>query len=52
MSDNQSFNAVTGRWEDAVPLPFSFGLLPWIWLRLTGYRDPFGRKAQLFLPWQ
>lgn len=48
----QSFDSKTGRWEEAIPSPFYHGLIPWLWLRLTGYRDAYGRKAQLFLPWQ
>ncbi|MDP1702621.1 MAG: hypothetical protein Q8L53_16915 [Aestuariivirga sp.] len=41
------FNQQTGKFEPAVPEPFYWGLLPWIWKRLTGYRDQYGRKAQL-----
>lgn len=52
MGENQQFNPATGRYEEAIPLPYYFGLLPWLWRRLTGYRDAYGRKAQLFLPWQ
>ncbi len=40
-----------GRWEPAVPLPFYYGLLPWLWKRLTGWRDSYGRPAQ-FLGWE
>jgi hypothetical protein len=30
-----------------LPEPFYFGLIPWAWKRLTRWRDPYGRKAQL-----
>lgn len=33
------------------PEPFYYGLVPWLWKRLTGWRDPYGRKAQL-LGWK
>ncbi len=36
-----------GRIVPAVPLPFSYGLFPWLWKRLTGWRDQYGRKAHL-----
>jgi hypothetical protein len=42
---NSSFNKETGQWEEAIPLPFYYGLLPFLWLRLTRYRDSYGRKA-------
>jgi hypothetical protein len=28
------------------PAPFYYGFLPWLWLRLTGWRDENGRRAQ------
>lgn len=49
---NERFNPETGMWEEAVPLPYYYGLLPWAWKRITRWRDPYGRKAQLFLPWR
>lgn len=49
---NEQLNSETGAWEPAIPLPFYWGLLPWLWKRLTGWRDEYGRKAQLFLPWE
>jgi hypothetical protein len=52
MNENGAYNSFTGLWEEAIPLPFSYGLIPWIWLRMVGYRDEYGRKAQLLLPWQ
>lgn len=39
-------------WEPAIPEPFSYGLFPWLWRRLTGWRDEYGRKADLFKPWE
>lgn len=48
----KQFNTETRQWEDAVPEAFSYGLLPWLWLRLTGYRDAYGRKAQLLSPFE
>lgn len=45
-------NPVTGEWEEAIPLPFYYGLIPWLWLRLTGWRDEYGRKAALLKPWE
>lgn len=47
-----SFNPDTGNWYPALPEPFYWGLVPWVWLRLKGYRDQYGRKAQLMLPWE
>lgn len=35
----------------ALPEPFSWGLLPWLWRRLTGWRDQYGRSAQ-FIGWR
>lgn len=51
-SETMSFNPKTGAWEEAIPLPYYWGLFPWIWLRVTGYRDSYGRRAQLILPWE
>lgn len=45
-------NRETGQWEKAIPSPYYHGIFRWLWLRLTGYRDAYGRKAQVFLPWQ
>ncbi|NNH59462.1 hypothetical protein HLI01_22260 [Rhizobium laguerreae] len=47
-----AFNNQSGEWEPAIPCPYYHALLPWLWLRLTGYRDAYGRPAQLFLPWE
>lgn len=44
----EQFNSETGLWEPAIPEPFYWGLFPWLWKRMTGYRDEYGRKAQLF----
>jgi hypothetical protein len=30
----------------AIPEPFYYGFLPWLWKRLTGWRDAYGRPAQ------
>lgn len=48
----QKFNPSTQRWEEAIPEPFYWGLIPWAWKRLTGWRDRHGRKAQLLKPWE
>jgi hypothetical protein len=48
----QQFNTETGQWEEAIPLPYYYGLFPWIWKRLTGWRDEYGRKAQLLNPFE
>ena len=45
MNSQQNEN---GEWVEAVPLPYYYGLFPWLWKRLTGWRDQYGRKAQLF----
>lgn len=37
-------------WPEAIPEPFYWGLIPWIYRRLTGWRDEYGRKAKL-MPW-
>lgn len=51
MNDVFQLNKETGEWEPAIPAPFYFGLFPWVWRRLTGYRDQYGRKAQ-FIGWR
>lgn len=33
-------------WVEVIPEPFHWGLIPFLWKRLTGYRDAYGRKAQ------
>ena len=43
---NASFNKETGQWEEAIQLPFYYGLLSFLWLRLTRCRDSYGRKAK------
>ena len=48
----QQYNEETGKWEEAIPLPYYYSLFPWMWKRLTGWRDAYGRKAQLFAPWE
>ena len=48
----QQFNTETGQWEEAIPAPYPWALLPWIWKRLTGWRDEYGRKAQLLNPFE
>lgn len=40
-----------GEYVPAIPEPFYYGLFPWIYRRLTGYRDEYGRKAQ-FIGWR
>lgn len=44
-------NPETGEWEPAIPLPYYYGLIFWLWKRVTGWRDEYGRKAHLFWPW-
>jgi len=39
-------------WVESIPEPYYWGLFPWIWKRLTGYRDSYGRKAQVMWPWE
>lgn len=41
----------TNHWRPAIPEPFYWGLIPWVWKRLTGWRDRHGRKAYLLKPW-
>jgi hypothetical protein len=48
----QQLNPHTGQWEPAIPMPYSYRLLPWLWKRLTGWRDAYGRKADLWKPWE
>lgn len=44
-------NPLTGGWEPAIPEPYYWGLVPFLWKRLTGWRDEYGRKAQ-FIGWR
>lgn len=44
------FNPETGQWEPSIPEPFAWGFFAWAWKRITGWRDEYGRKAEL-LPW-
>ena len=46
----EQLNPCTGKWDDAIPLPYYYGLMPFLWKRLTGWRDNYGRKAQ-FMGW-
>lgn len=48
----EKFNPQTKRWEPAVPEPYYFGFFPWVWRRLTGWRDGYGRRAALWKPWE
>ena len=48
MVETQQYNAETGQWEEAIPLPYPYRFFPWLWKRLTGWRDPYGRKATLY----
>ena len=41
-----------GTWSRAIPSPYYYGLFPWAWKRLTGWRDEYGRKAQLLSFWE
>lgn len=40
-----------GVYRPAIPEPFYFGLVPWLWRRLTGWRDEYGRPAH-FIGWR
>lgn len=33
------------------PDPFYYGLIPYLWKRLIGWRDEYGRKAK-FIGWR
>jgi hypothetical protein len=45
---NLKYNGRTYRWEAiAIPAPYPHSLLPWLYLRLIGHLDEFGRKAAL-----
>ena len=37
-----------GEWYPAIPEPYPHGLFSFLWKRLTGWRDAYGRKAALF----
>jgi hypothetical protein len=50
--DMMTYDTELGAWVESVPSPFYWGLFPWIWKRLTGYRDAYGRKAQLLSPFE
>ena len=39
-------------WTEAIPEPFYYRPISWAWKRLTGWRDQYGRKAELLTPWQ
>lgn len=53
MTDNVlAFNANSGEWKKAIPAPYYHNIFSWLWLRMTGYRDQYGRKAELWQPWQ
>ena len=41
------FNEETKQWDEILPLPFYWGLLPFLWKRITGWKDQYGRKAYL-----
>jgi len=45
MTDNQVRNPDC-TWSEVIPEPIHWGLLPWLWKRLTGWRDEYGRPAQ------
>lgn len=47
-NETQQYNPETGLWEPAIPEPYYYAFFPWIWKRLTGWRDEYGRKAHLF----
>lgn len=45
------YDRCAGRYVQVLPLPYCHTPLRWLWLRMTGYRDEYGRKARLLLPW-
>ena len=51
-SKEKGFTPEDDQGRPLVPEPFYYGLFPWLWLRFTGYRDEYGRKAQLLKPWE
>lgn len=48
ISSPTRYDPITGKITSLVPEPFYWGFFPWVWKRITGYRDNYGRKAQLF----
>lgn len=50
--NTQQLNTQTGQWELAVPEPYPHAFIPWLWRRLTGWRDAYGRRALLWKPWE
>lgn len=47
MSEVQQFDTETGLWVEEIPLPYYHMLFPWAYRRMTGWRDSYGRKAQM-----
>ena len=43
---NTQLNNETGEWEEAIPEPYYYGLIEFLWKRVTLWRDGYGRKAQ------
>jgi len=46
----EQLNPATGEWEETTPEPYYFGLVPFLWKRVIGWRDKQERKAQ-FIGW-
>ncbi len=47
---DHQYDPPTDSWITAVPLPYPYHLPVWVWKRLIGWRDKYGRKAELYFP--
>ena len=47
VESNTTYNVKTGQWEPVLPEPYYYGLLSFLWKRVTGWTDEYGRKAQV-----
>lgn len=48
----ETYDPTLGKWVPAIPEPYYHTLLPWLWRRLIGWRDAYGREARLLKPWE